>query len=352
MDSRKYFIMGGSIIGIIIVLLISVFILSSCTGKKNYSGIEDKLVKAAQSYINDSKAEVSMGSKLILTDKELSDAGYIKPMSELSKDNCSGSVSVMNNGGQINYLPVLNCTNYTTMNLKNKVINDNLTSSDDGLYALNGEYVFRGKYPNNHLKFAGQDWYIIKITANGDLKLISATSTSQVTAWDNKFNEVTNYSSGENVYAVSDIYNYLNNLYKGFKDATKKHLIPYDVCTGTRARTNLVKGYNIDCATSVKNQYIGLLNPTDYANASYDKDCTNILKGSCINFNYIYLNIDETWTSNAIADSTYEAILYSGGRFQATPARESHKVHIVIYLSGNEINVTGSGTAADPYVIK
>ena len=352
MENRKYLIMGGSIIGIILVLLVSMMFLSSCTSKGNYSSAEKKLVSAAESYINDGKATLIDGEKIIVTADTLATEGYMKTLDKLVKDDCSGSVTIMNNGGTFNYLPSLACTKYTTSTLKNKIINDNLTANGDGLYALDGEYVFRGKEPNNHLRFAGQDWYIIKINANGDLKLIAANASNQTTAWDNKFNEDTDYSSGENVYAVSDLYQFLNDQYSAFKDTTKKHLIPYDVCIGTRERTNLVISNQIDCAQTVKKQYVGLLNPSDYARASYDKDCIDILKGSCINFNYIYENIAETWTTNAIADSTYEAILYQAGRFAATPARELHKYHLVVYISGNELYTSGTGTMDDPYIIK
>lgn len=351
MNNRKYLVMGGSIIGIILILVVSMMILSSCTKKSDYSNIEKKLVTAAENYISDEKATISDGSQLILSDTDLANEGYIKPMTDLTNDTCSGYVTIMNNGGQMNYLPELNCSNYETNNLKNQIISDSLTSNGDGLYALDGEYVFRGKKPNNHLEFGGQDWYILKIDANGNLRLISTDPSNQVVQWDNKYNEDTKYTSGENVYIQSDIYDYLNNKFEGYKDKTKQHMIPYDVCTGTRVRTNIVKSSTIDCAQTVK-QYVGLLTPTDYANASYDKDCTDLLKGSCINFNYLYENIEETWTAIAISDSTFETILYTAGTFIATPAREAHKYYLVISISGNELYTKGSGTEEDPYIIK
>ena len=55
----------------------------------------------------------------------LSNDGYMKSIDELTNDNCSGVVYVMNNGGQYNYLPSLNCSNYSTDNIKNRVIYSN-----------------------------------------------------------------------------------------------------------------------------------------------------------------------------------------------------------------------------------
>ena len=258
----------------------------------------------------------------------------------------------MNNGGSYNYLPNITCNNYKTVTLKEKIVEDNLTTSESGLYYEDGEYIFKGKTPNNYLKFDGSIWLIIKIDANGNLKLVSVDQSKQTASWDNKFNEETNKTSGENDYATSNIRDILDKTYSKYKSGNKKHLIPFSACIGKRASDSIDKTSLVDCSTKLDNQYLGLLSPSDYALASYDSDCTDVISGSCINFNYLYLKLSETWMMNAIADNSYEVILYSPGRIKKAEAREGHFYNTVIYLSGSEKYTDGDGTEDDPYIIK
>ena len=349
---RKYYVMGGSIIGVILVLLLSVLILGSCTKKNSYSKIEKKLVKAAEKYIENGDATVIEGSQLIVSDTQLTDAGYLKSLDKLKNDNCSASVTIMNNSGVYNYIPNLVCTNYTSSTLRQKIIDDNLTNKEDGLYAVNGEYIFKGKEPKNHLRFAGQDWLIIKIDYSGNIKLINSKRAESLAQWDDKFNENTNNSYGENDYETSSIRRMLADRYKDFSNSVKKHLIPFSACIGARDGLDLTINENIDCAKTVDNEYLSLMNMSDYALASYDKDCTDMLAGSCMNYNYFRNYIEESWTLNVLSDSTFEVILLSGTQLRAVKANESHKYHDVVYISGNELYVEGDGSVDNPYTIK
>lgn len=348
---RKYLVMGGTIIGVIVVLLLSVLILSSCSSKTSYEKIEKKLIKAAEKYVAE-KQEVLEGEKLIITAEQLVNAEYIKPLDEMKEDNCEGTVLVMNNGGVMNYMPNLICANYQTKTLKNAIIDDNLVTSKAGLYAINGEYIFRGKNVNNYLSFAGKKWRIIKIDSYGNIKMVSIDESEKSVVWDNKFNTETGYSTGENVYETSFIFEYLNSQYTSYKDSTKKHLIPVNVCIGGRKKTDLVISSQVDCSKTLEKQYVGLINPTDYAQASLDPDCGKINDGSCINFNYMYNTLNGTWTINYITDNSYQAIMYSPGHFSATDTNESSRYYLVVNLSGNELYQKGSGTFDDPYVVE
>lgn len=348
---RKYLVMGGTIIGIIAVLLISMLVLSSCTAGSNYEGIEKKLIKAAEDYVNE-KSKVEPGNQLVITSDQLVSGGYIKSLDKLKDDNCSATVLAMNNGGVMNYLPNLVCDNYETKTLKTTIIDDSLVTKEDGLYAMDGEYVFRGKKVNNYVKFAGKTWRILKIDKNGNIRLIDTAESDQYVMWDNKYNTETDYTTGENDYKTSFIRDYLNTEYKKYKDTTKKHIVPADVCVGERMKNNLVISYDVDCSEKLEKEYVSLINPTDYAIASLDEDCKQINDGSCVNFNYMYNTITGTWTTNPIANDTYEVILYSPGHFSATEASDSNRYNLVIHISGSELYISGNGTIDEPYVIE
>lgn len=346
---KKYLIMFGSLFGVIIVLLLSVLILSACNASCSYEKIEKKLVKAAEKYIESNP--IDEGLEITVTSEQLVTDGYIKDLNKLKNDNCTAIVTVMNNGGVYNYLPNLTCTNYKTVTLKEQIINDSLTSKDDGLYALDGEYVFKGKEPKNYISFAGNMWLIIKINTDGTLKLISLNSVNKPASWDTKYNEVTQFTSGENDYRKSDIAVLLNDNYLNYDNKTKKHLIQYSVCIGRRNGDDLTKSATIDCSEKMDNQYVGLMNIMDFMQASLDKDCLLVNDGSCINYNYFYENINSTWTANAVGSNSYEAIQYIGGRFLGTEAREKNDYNLVVNISGEELYKKGDGSFDNPYVI-
>ena len=352
MDKRKLYVMGGSIIGIILFLLLCMMFLSSCSNKGSYTKLEKKLLEAAKKSVENGDVVVQEGTSTYVTSDQLITAGYMKSLDKYKNDGCTASVTIMNNGEEYNYIPYISCNNYKTTTLKEIIIEDSLVTSDDGLYYENGEYIFKGKNPNNIVSFDGSLWYIIKIDSNGNLKLVSADSSKQSVAWDTKFNEDTNRTSGENDYKTSNIHDILNETYEGFKSSNKKHLMAFNQCVGKRNEDSIAKVSSVDCAETLEKQYLGLISPSDYALASYDKDCNDILSGSCINFNYLFNVLDETWTANAIANDSYEVILYAPGRIQRADAREGHHYHTVIYISGDEKFVDGYGTKEDPYVIK
>ena len=351
-ENKKYYVMGGSIIAVIFVLLISMMLLSSCTKKNSYTNIEKKLISAAEKCIINEDVIVNEGESLYVTSDQLVEAGYIKSLDKLKNDGCTATVKIMNNAGIYSYLPNLTCTNYQTTTIKQKVIDDNITNSKDGLYAVDGEYVFKGKNPNNRITFGGTNWYIIRIDASGNLKLISAAPALETVQWDDKFNEDTDTSIGENDYETSSIHEHLLEKYKNYEDKVKKHLVPFDACIGSRDNLNLTTSITLDCAKTLSNQYIGLINISDYALASYDKDCTNLLSGSCMNYNYFRNFVDETWTLNTLSDTTYDSLVLIGYRISSVASREPHKYHDVVYISGDELYLEGDGSIDNPYTIK
>lgn len=349
---RKYYVMGGSIIGVVLVLLISVMLLSSCNKKYSYSKIEDKLISAAEQAVSNGDVTVAENTEYAVTSDQLVQAGYIKSLDKLRNDNCSATVTITNNSGVYNYLPNLVCTGYSTTTLKQKVIDDNITTSKDGLYADAGEYIFKGKNPNNHLKFAGEDWLILKIDYSGNIRLINTKPADQIAQWDTKFNEQTNTMNGENEYETSSIHDLLDKRYKEFPDKLKKHIIPVSICIGARAPEDITKSNLADCSKKMDGQFLSIMNMSDYALASYDKDCSSMLAGSCMNYNFFPRYVEESWTLNVLNDSSYEVILYQQTRLIAEPANNSHKYHDVLYISGDEVYVEGDGSEENPYIIK
>lgn len=354
---KRFLVIVGAIFGVLILVVVIAVVMKAVSGKNlSYEKIETKLVEAAQDYIADGEVDApAEGTSIVITDKELSKAEYIKELSEYTDDTCTGTVTVMNNGGLALYIPDLQCKKYMTQHLATKVIDDQLVTEpivdgtyQFGLYQVEDEYIFKGKDVNNYVLFGGVTWRIIKIDSNGNLRLIKSTPEEDKIPWDEKYNEEIGKSYGINDYANSYLLETLNRDYKGFNEKNKKHLIPHDVCMGSRGQMDTEISYDFDCSKILEKQYISTLTTLDVPMASLDPGCTTVTNGSCTNYNYM-VGIS-AWTLNSYADNTYEAFAV-GGIVGKRRASKLSNYYWVIYVSGQEPYTSGSGTAEDPYII-
>lgn len=379
--NKKFLIVLGGIVGLTFLLIIFVAIFRSCNKKtNNYSSIEKKMVEAARKYYRkngDKKPNVSENTSVNVAD--LVSAGFMKPLSQLLIDSsCTGSVYVYNNGGQYQVIPDLKCAEYKTSHFADKVIKENLvTSSTDenessestnnevsdsnnestgkdyvsGLYYVDGIYVFKGKNPNNYVRFAKTTWRILDIDSEGIVRIIKNDPEQKQLRWDTKFNSEANRSYGINDYKNSSILEELNSVYNKLKDNTKSHFMPFNVCVGKRDSKNLAIDRNIDCSVLLENQYISLISSVDFAQASLDENCDSVVSGSCRNYNYLSSVAAQTWTTTALSNNTYKVVYISSGIATSLEARTSGSYNRVIALNGKELYSKGSGTLDDPYII-
>lgn len=356
---KKYLIIAGAIIGLLVFVIILMVVLKLLSGPgKNYTKLENKIVSAAQNYVKENPEFIpEEGTSVVFDSETLISAGNLKELSKYIDDTCTASVRVMNNGGKSLYLPDLQCSEYHTTHLKQKLIDDQLiVGSEDpyesGLYESNGEYIFRGKHVNNYVSFGGLTWRIMKIDGNGNLRLIKNSAEKGKKYWDNKYNVSANKNWGINDYKNSFLVEYLNQSYDKVNDKNKAHLIPHDVCVGKRSLKDMSISYSIDCAEKLEGQYISVINTLDYPMASLDENCKAIGDGSCTNYNYLKDVVSTSWTSTGVSDNTYQIFYISSGYVSTFNASKSNSYNWVVYLSGEELYKTGSGTADDPYVIE
>lgn len=357
-DKKYLFVIGG--IFVVIFLIIGIVALfRACTGPgNNYEKTENKMKNAAASYFTSEGQSLpdETESKEVSTN-ELSSAGFMKELSEYLVDvSCSGKVTVYNHGGQMLYVPDLDCSEYKTKHLVDKIKEDSLIENTDdpyksGLYSIDDKFVFRGKTPNNYLTFGGISWRIIDISSDGLIRVIKSDPEKRSIAWDTKFNSEVNKTYGINDYKNSYILEKMNEDYAGFKDESKKHLAPHSVCVGKRASQDLGIDYNIDCAETLDKQYISVINASDYGRASLDSECKSVLSGSCVNYNYMTTITTDTWTSTAMNTNTYDVINISGGVASTMNARKTASYNWVIAFEGSEKYISGDGTEKNPYVI-
>jgi hypothetical protein len=355
---KKFYIIMGAILGVLILIVVIVAVVRLLSGPgSNYSKLEKTLISAAESYLKDNPDEVpARGASITLDSATLITAGNLKELTKYVDDSCSATITVMNNGGSSLYLPDLVCSNYQTTQLSDKLIDDHLVvDSEDkykgGLYEVGEEFIFKGKNVNNYISFGGLTWRIIKIDKNGNLRLIKNNVEKSKKQWDNKYNVDEKKYYGINDYKYSVLAEELSKSYLNVNKANKAHLIPHEVCVGKRAENNKTISYDVDCSETLEGQYISVINTLDFPMASLDENCTNVGAGACTNHNYLYSVISTTWTSIGSADNSYGVYNLSAGYSGPLNASKHISYNWIVYLSGQEIYTSGSGTEKDPYVI-
>lgn len=360
MDKKFLYICGGLIL-LPLLFIILLVAMRGCSGKITYNLYESKMVNAAQKYFkkNDLLPK-NEGEKISVSLDELVKNDYLKSADKsLKEKNCTGSVSVRNNGisvkenkgGYYLYIPNLVCDGYKSTTILDKLL-ENVVESQSGLYKTDDGYVFKGAKVNNYLSFFGKNYRIISIDNDGIMKLVKVDSEKVKVTWDNKYNTERNRISGKNDYSDSNIIDELRSKYLKMAEKNKKHLIGYSVCYGNRSTQDRSVSKTYECSKKLDNQFLSILNTYDYAMASYDSECVKISSGSCRNYNYLYKTLETTWLMNGLIDNTYEVYYYSTGVIELSSANASKKYNLVIYLDGSELYTEGNGTLDKPYVIK
>ena len=361
---KKFLIIAGGLILIPIMLIIFLAIIQGCGNRKmTHQKYEQQMILAAQKYFEDNDKMPKEESGLATVKLEsLVSGGYVKSTEKALEDiSCNGDVTVRRNGstielngeGFLNYTVNLVCDEYKTVHLIDK-ITSNVVTTESGLYLINDEYIFRGNKSKNYINVFGVSYRIMSVDKNGIIKLVKSEPELSSRIWDNKFNVEVNHSDGKNIYKDSAILNYLLNDYNNSKKIskeTKKHIVSYDVCIGKRSSKDTSINKTIDCSETLPKQVISLMNVSDFAMASTDPDCNSTVSRSCRNYNYLTSVAASTWTMNVVNENTYEVFLIGDGLSMHQSANSYNEYNIVIYIDGNELYTTGSGSVNDPYVI-
>ena len=204
-----YFVLGGFVIFIIVIVLIV-----SCSlggGETSYEKLENKLVNAAKEYYeeNNKKLPKVENETVSITLSFLIQNDYIKEIKD-PKDKkrlCTGEVEVTKRNNKYNYQGFLDCgknyrTEFLTDALKSSLKHDDI---GNGLYKVNDEYIFKGDNVKNHVKFNDEIWQVIKIDKDGDIKLIKLEPTEEDYTWDDRYNVKTGDNTGVNDFKKSRI---------------------------------------------------------------------------------------------------------------------------------------------------
>ena len=353
------------VLGFLVFLLIVILIISVVSnGNKSYEEIEKELKNAAIEYykVQSGLLPREEGETVTVKAKTLADAGFMKPLSELRKnESCSGRVEVTKIKDNIVYTPYLDCgDNYTTKELYKAILEQGIVTTGAGLYDMNGEKVYRGDDVNNYVSLDKQVFRIVKVTSDNKILLILNEIDSTMSSYyDDRYNPIKQFNSGFNDYKISRIYTYLDNLYNGkgeiqlLSDNDKEKLTPFNLCIGKRTPTEIVNNNTVECSDVLENQMIGLLTVSDYINASLDTNCKATTNKSCQNYNYLELKNIDWWLVTGNSLNNYESyIVKMSGYIDETTTSSYKKIRPVIMLNNNVMIKSGDGSVSNPFILK
>lgn len=361
-ENKKVLI--AMILAIILIVLVVVAAAIFFQNQKKtitYSEMETELVKATRKYLQANSSLIPSYSNptAIVDSNELISGDYLKDIDKQVNDNsCSATVTVTYiEDNKFNFKPQLMCANYQTIDFIDKVIEDNPYIPDiQGLYDLNGEMVFRGENPNNHVNFAGKSWRIVKMEQNGEVTLIlndAESNNFDNMAYDDRYNIELGNNRGINNYELSRVKEFLLTKYEStFKDYSTV-MIPFQNCIANRGMDDIDNSGTKECMAYSEENYLQLLPLYDYINASLDSTCYAASDKNCQNYNYLKHTKIRWWLSTPSDENTSKVFsVKNTGLIETDYASSKKQIRYIIKINGDQIYQSGNGTAGSPYVFK
>ena len=331
-------------------------------GKKGYSSTESTMQSAAVKYFKKHKSKLPLDNEeTVVNVNTLVSEEYMKELTKYVGKNttCKGNVTVLNNDGNYIYLPYLDCgKKYKTELLKDSILKDNeVVESGDGLYLDDdGNYIFRGEFVNNYLIFNNLKFRILRINADGSIKLFLAGPIKgyKSTIWDDRYNIEKDDKTGINNYAKSRIKDYLYTIYKDdeiFNNNAKALMKKQSLCVASRDIDSEDLTDAQECSETLDNEELGLLQLNEYVLPSIDENCTKASDKSCINYNYMKSYQQSFWSITPYADDTYQVYRIANAVYLAK-AKSTGSVLFTLSLSDKAQLKSGDGSSENPYIVK
>lgn len=372
MNKKTLIIIGSSIIGLIVCLLIVVWLISII--KPHYYSYEDfevKVTEATKNYYKDNPTQLpASDGEYNMAYSTLVDNEYIKPLNEMLKDgdNCSVQILVTKYNDNYSYIPYLTCPgSYETKELYKVVLEQNPVVLDGtGLYSDgNSGYYFRGDVTNNYVQIGeyGEEkreqpylWQIMGVESDGTIKIISAHTTSERYTWDDRYNEKEESFDGYNDFEKSRIKDTLISLAGNdeiLPEEFRNKLVAKELCIGKRKVNDTSKDGSVECATKTETKYLfGLITPYEFLRASLDSNCKVAESLSCLNYNYLSGYTTNSWSITSNANNTNKTFSFGGGVMDSFKSDREKKLYVTAYINKRAFFKSGTGTSDDPYIIR
>lgn len=227
------------------------------------------------------------------------------------------------------------------------------TQSGDSLYEDVYEEercVYKGSNPNNYIMLNNEMWRIMSIERNNTIKIIKEEVLT-----NNRFGLTNDWESSEALQILIEYYESFDKESLNIIVAANFYIGPLE-----RSKTLGYAGEKEQEETAIWTGKIGLINPTDYVQASTNDECVSVYSSNvdphpCKESNYLYIGIDwwtispsiendSVWYVGIMGMSTYTSLNDN------TNSPQMGNIRPVVYLSP-EITLSGTGQENDPYRI-
>ena len=350
----------GAVIAIICIVGFSL-IYYNFFYRRSFEEIEALMVEAAKDYYTDNEKKLpsTIGDATDVKVSTLVSGEYMKSISEYVKNEdiaCKASVNVTNVNGNYRFNPLLDCGRYYKYeNIVDHIKkNETIVTERDGLYQDTNNLVFRGEKINNHVNFANAKWRILKIE-NDKLVLIYSGKLENV-VWDDRYNNERSNNVGINNYSVSRIKDHLNKIYNGkslFSSNDKLLLSNFTLNVGKVGENEDDRKGDLSKASTIENQFIGLISINDFMNASLDGNCKTAASASCSNYNYLADYEYNYWTLTADKATTHKVYkFFTDESISLSNASSNGYLRPVVTIVNDAVYVSGNGSAKSPYIFK
>ena len=237
---------------------------------------------------------------------------------------------------------------------------DSSVTNSEGLIKKEEEngtsYYFRGSVNNNYVSLGDSLWRIVKINADGTVKMVLNSTTEEMVTFNTSDNK------GNTSFENSNVYASLINWYNSHLNAYENFIASPNYCYDNSVLED--NGENVTYLSSIRlfTDYI----PTNTCGGDSLSLKVGLLTADEVNFAggsknenknyYLYLDGIESswWTMTPSKKDNGELKLMSvssvGALEEATPETSSLFLRPVISLN-RKVSVTGSGTQENPYQV-
>ena len=285
---------------------------------------------------------------------------------EIALENCYSSGSATCNATAFHACLGVSDSNATD---KGVIISESLKRKPnlvaDTYVTSANRYIYTGMDPSNYIEFSGKLWRIVSIESDGSLLLIDINNYGNL-AWD---------SDNKSVWDSSTLYYELNTNYvTGISDNSKAVNKSWNISLVYPSLTeNVYNLYDLvsqETAQPTTSAKVGLLQLSDYLKATSNTACQNSVFSTSTSNCISWLSQYKGWVIDVEAERTTEDVGYAyyfgDGVVMINSTQnetqynkpfvgltnEQHSVYPVINLNRNSVLKGGSGTLADPYVLK
>ena len=227
-----------------------------------------------------------------------------------------------------------------------------LDAKGNGLYVVGNEYIFRGESVKNYVRFNKELWQIMRVDAEGDIKLIKDKTNKETYTWDDRYNLSSEGKDGINDFKLSRIKDTLNKYYQNNfneSEGAKENIIKKPFCIGTRSEKDDLTG-TAECSVK-EDLYVGLIYVSEFYMASLDSNCKKFGEEQCANYNYLAKNKNSSWTLTGSKEKTYRVYAYYDDIYDVN-ASNSNRIYPVIYFDSKTTITAGNGSYTNPYIIR